>query len=510
MRAGRQIPSLWPPRGNPAASRGRRWAPRTLALTLLTGSNLVAQSWQAIDDAAVAEELRRYVEDARQAPGAVAGIWERDAPPERRFRYFVAGTSGDPSVPLGPETMFELGSITKGFTGLLLADWSLTSGRPLDTPLGDLRPDGERPDGAWRHITLLELATHRSGLPRLPLQPQVLLPMLLREDPYAGTTPDDVWNALVRARLRPGAGPSYSNLGYAVLGQALAAAQGRPYDALLRERVLEPLGVADLVLSPELAPASLRARGFARNFRPTAAWHLDAYAPAGGLVGGARPLLEFLARMAEQSPPVWQTATAARARMDDSGRREIGLGWMRRTGANGTLISHGGGTGGFRTFCGVVPQAGLALVVLTNAPGDVSGLALRLIDPARPSPTRTERPWFPFLLAGFGVLLAPGLAWLAASARPVADARRRAPDRVDLLVAATGATLLLGVAEAFGAWQWLPFALWWAGLLAALAALYPALRGWSDRAWLTGGGWSRSLRLAQVAVFAVASVVVLS
>ena len=185
--------------------------------------------------------------------------------------------------PVTGDAVFELGSITKVVTGLLLAD-AVTRGEvTLETPLADCLP-GARPAS---HIALGDLAAHTAGLPRLPLA-FIRRKGLLgdRTDPYADTTVEELVDDLASVRLR---GPSmrYSNFGAALLGQALAAHSGTPYEQLVEDRVLRPLGVEEVWVRN--APAV--AQPHDRRGRPVQAWTLGAYAPAGCLRGTARGAL---------------------------------------------------------------------------------------------------------------------------------------------------------------------------------------------------------------------------
>jgi D-alanyl-D-alanine-carboxypeptidase/D-alanyl-D-alanine-endopeptidase len=164
----------------------------------------------------------------------------------------------DSARPPDAGTVFEIGSITKVFTALLLADQVVERAVVLTEPLQALLPEVRIPMRG-RPLTLLDLATHSSGLPRLP-------PGLVRQawrhqdDPYARFTEDDLRAALegVRLRREPGGRWSYSNFGAAVLGHALARRAGTTYARLLAERVTGPLGLVDTVV--EVRPATGRCR----------------------------------------------------------------------------------------------------------------------------------------------------------------------------------------------------------------------------------------------------------
>ena len=290
----------------------------------------------------------------------------------------------DGAVPT-PRSLFEIGSITKLFTALLLADAVVREEVTLDTPVRDiLRPDVRVPSRGRVPITLEHLATHTSGLPRSP----VGRPVELRStDPYSSLTREDVLVALERSRLRriPGTGGvRYSNLGYAVLGVALVDLIGAPdYQTAIERRVCKPLGLVDTVVSPTPEQTERTASGHRWRGRPAPSWHLDGMAGAGALLSTADDLLSFVRAQLEPSAGPLADAIVL---MQQERRRQrthtIGLGWMRRATKTGTLLWHNGGTGGFRSWVALAPSDHRAVVILTNSFNlrgpDLEGL--RLLD----------------------------------------------------------------------------------------------------------------------------------
>ena len=138
------------------------------------------------------------------------------------------------------DTVYEIGSVSKTFTSLLLADAIARGEVAADTNVGALLPLGGAPAA---DVTLAELASHRSGLPRAapPTIKENLL-LLTHRDPYI----QDVDGVIAQARaatLRNRGTFSYSNLGTALLGQALAAASSMDYARLVQERIFRPLGM---------------------------------------------------------------------------------------------------------------------------------------------------------------------------------------------------------------------------------------------------------------------------
>ena len=272
--------------------------------------------------------------------------------------------SGDPAG------LFQIGSVTKVFTGLLLATYVVEGRLRLDQPVGELVDDLAGPAAA---ITLEQLATHTSGLPRIPRE--LWRKALVRHpDPYADLDHDALVASLRRLRPRPRRRPRYSNLGAGLLGHALARHAGTSYGALVRERVTDPLGMAVTRCDPAEPVPGHRRRG-----RPyAAAWEFDALAGCGALWSSPADLQRFLA--AQLDPPAGRLGDAVRLSQQPRvpGRRmDVCLGWMRLHGRDGTLLWHNGGTAGYRSFVGV--QEGSAVAVLAASDRSVDRLGIQLL-----------------------------------------------------------------------------------------------------------------------------------
>ena len=286
--------------------------------------------------------------------------------------FFNAGqvrSDGGPEV--DERTVFEIGSITKVFTSLLLADQVLAGAVRLDEPLQDLYPELRIPVRG-RPVTLVDLATHTSGFPRLP---KGLVPQALRhgDDPYARFTADDVAAALegVRLKREPGLKVRYSNFGAAVLGNALARRAGATYAELLATRVTGPLGLTDTVIEVRPDQEARRAQGHKARRRPTPDWSMPTLPGMGALHSTAADLGRFVA--AQLDPESTPLGTAIRMTQEARAGRErlrTGLGWLvTPLGRSGhTAHLHNGGTGGARSFAAYVLNRGVGVVLLTNCP----------------------------------------------------------------------------------------------------------------------------------------------
>lgn len=285
-------------------------------------------------------------------------------------------------------SVFEIGSVTKTFTSLLLADLARDGVVALDDPVSRYLPAA--PPVRGRPITLEDLATHHSGLPRLPAG--LLWPALTtqRGDPYARLDEAALAAAVPRTppKRPPGRRFRYSNHGAGLLGWALARAAGTTYDELVGDRVTRPLGLTDTGIEVPVGAAHRVAAGHNWRRGDAGPWHLAALAGAGGLRSTAPDLLRYLAAFAEDDTgPLAESAAETRRVRHRVGKLGVGLAWMVIAGGEGPrrfrlpsdVLWHDGGTGGYRAFAAVVPATGGAVVVLSNQARSVTGFGLRLV-----------------------------------------------------------------------------------------------------------------------------------
>lgn len=264
-----------------------------------------------------------------------------------------AGRSGRRGLAVNAETRFEIGSLTKVFTGLLLAESVVRGEVSLDDPVGRYLP-GVVTDPAGT-VTLQALATHTSGLPRLPRSARLYL---RRSDPYRGL--DSRWLARVGPRTpvrEPGF--TYSNLGYMILGEALAAATGSSWAALVDERIGTVLGMTATTVYPDAHTA----RGHDQLGLPAAYWHMSALPGAGALYSTAADLRLFLD--AQLHPADTALGEAIKLTRQPHGPQGAGLGWVLDPAAD--IAWHNGGTGGFSAFMAVRSRRNAAVAVLANS-----------------------------------------------------------------------------------------------------------------------------------------------
>lgn len=316
-------------------------------------------------DAAIRKILVERIDTFHQGVGIVVGIVDAQG---RRIVAYGSLDKGD-ARPLNGDTIFEIGSATKVFTSLLLADMVQRGEVALSDPVAKFLPaEVKVPERGGRKITLVDLSTHTSGLPRMPSNFSPKDPA----NPYADYTVEQLYQFLSSYQLTRDIGSQfeYSNLGGGLLGLALARRAGMDYEALLRARITGPLGMKStgITLTPE-TKARL-AVGHNAELKPVSNWDIPTLAGAGALRSSASDLLTFLAANLGyvKSPlaPAMASMLAVRRPTGAPGIDEIGLGWLITKSSGSEIVWHNGGTGGYRSFVGFDPKAKAGVVVLSN------------------------------------------------------------------------------------------------------------------------------------------------
>jgi CubicO group peptidase (beta-lactamase class C family) len=284
-------------------------------------------------------------------------------------------------------TNFEIGSITKTFTSLLLAQAVDRHEVSLSTRVGTLLDLGNSPAAG---VTLEELATHRSGLPPVASTPgriaDLAVDTLRARDPYPAGLADLLTQARAATLTHRGSF-SYSNLGVALLGQALAAATHTDYATLLTTRILRPLGLDHTRLPDAANAVGDDPLGATSAGRPEAAWAMGAYAPAGALRSTAADLATYARavltndkRLGIDPSEVLDPRFPA-ADLGSAGKLDIGLAWFTNPlGTTGDKVTwHDGETGGFTSVIALDRSKGTAVIILGNTSKPVAPLGFDLL-----------------------------------------------------------------------------------------------------------------------------------
>lgn len=336
----------------------------------LAGAAGPTLSQASTGDPRIVSELREALEDADGARhAAVACVVTSE-----QIRYGGLGADAG--------TEFEVGSLTKTFTGELLAEAIERGEVRADTRVGELL---DLEGSAIADVTLEELATHRSGLGEWgdDARDNTLATWWV-QDVLGGTVHDiseDDLLARVRSDPLTSRGEySYSNAGVALLGMALAEAADAPYDFLLRTRILVPAGMSQTRLGTDQQLD--RGRGFTMQGRRAPAWNLGAYTPAGGALSTASDMCRYAQalliqdRQAQEGEDTSSARDAAPSVADGS----IGFTWNLRRSPDGTVAWKTGETGGYASFIALSPGSDRAVVVLSDTATSVEGAGWDLLE----------------------------------------------------------------------------------------------------------------------------------
>jgi D-alanyl-D-alanine-carboxypeptidase/D-alanyl-D-alanine-endopeptidase len=316
----------------------------------------------------------------------VVGIVTKDDRHEFGFGRFSAESNQRPDA----RTLFEIGSVTKTFTALLLADLAQRDQLKLNDPVQRHLPESVTvPKHGEKEITLLHLATHTSALPPLPLS--ISLKALVSSNPYKDYSAQDLYKTLARTELlrEPGEQYSYSNFAYGVLGHALTHQAGKSYEELVAERICKPLGLHDTYIQLDEEKRTRLAPPHNVVGKPSSTWEFDVIAPAGALRSTTDDMLTYLEanmgfKQSDLLRAMWRCHLPRRPAAHEI--QSIGLGWhVQKMPGVAQLVFHGGGTGGYSSmvaFLEVKAQPLFGIVVLANA-GDgkvANDIAIKLLD----------------------------------------------------------------------------------------------------------------------------------
>jgi serine-type D-Ala-D-Ala carboxypeptidase/endopeptidase len=321
-----------------------------------------AAGMQAVLD----RDLEQALKNGALAPGTSTGltIGVVRSGTRRIFTYGVAQ----------PNSIYEIGSITKTFTGLVLAQLHAQGKVHLDQPVRELLPSGVVTKPAGTEITLLDLITQHSGLPRMPDNFRPADP----NNPYADYRPANLYQFVGQHGVAKPTDASflYSNLGVGLLGQALSNHAGMPYARLIAVEVTEPLHLRDTVVSLSPEQQARFIQGHSPSHQPVHSWDLDALAGAGAIRSTADDMLTYLEANLHPdkllrtvtASAMGRTLPAALAeshelRAEAGPGMQIGFAWLHNSA--GTYW-HNGATGGYSSFAFFNPTCDCAGVVLVN------------------------------------------------------------------------------------------------------------------------------------------------
>lgn len=348
---------------------------RFFIFLLCIAANLLAQN----DSAAIRQILQDRIDKNKKSVGIVVGVIDPNG--SRVVGYGKLGKDNN-QEPDG-NTVYEIGSITKVFTSILLQDMVERGEVGLDDPITKYLPKPvQAPTKDGKEITLRHLATHTSGLPRLPDNLEMKNP----DNPYADYTVAQMYDFLTRYQLTRGIGEKYeySNYGAGLLGHLLALKAGMDYETLVTKRLCAPLKMSSTAIKLSPALQARLAQGHNEMLRPVPNWDIPTLAGAGALRSTVNDLLLFVsANLAMEKSALTPILLKTHLTQQSTGRAEmeIGLGWHILKKHGSEIIWHNGGTSGYRTFLGFAKAQKRGVVVLSNSTNDIDDIGRHLLNP---------------------------------------------------------------------------------------------------------------------------------
>lgn len=302
----------------------------------------------------------------KKIPGIAAGIYYHG------HAYFFNFGFADPlaKTPVTSETVFEIASLTKLFTTAIFAYYI---NRGLINPkefVGAIIPFVGKNDLALKNVTLQQLAAHISGLPRTSPVPKCRM------------TKERVLHALTRwhPESAPGTKFHYSNLGYNILGYALEEVTKKPYETLVQDIILKPLGMKETMVRVSSSLHKRYAQGFNKKGIPVPHMHIPALGAAGAFKSTITDMMKFLKAQISACTPYLPTKnstdydkliealrlTHQGSLLTTEGERVQAFGWEGDIIDGQTIFDKNGGVTGFSTWFGFIPQRQMGIVLLTN------------------------------------------------------------------------------------------------------------------------------------------------
>ncbi|PNQ72552.1 serine hydrolase [Hanstruepera neustonica] len=341
-------------------------------------------SFQAISQVLIPDAVKENIQ-ARVESGENVGISIAYIEGDQVDFYNYGTTDLKHNIPVNEHTVYEIGSISKVFTCIMLADEVLKGTMKLSDPITMYLPKGVKvPNRNGKEITLLDLATHTSALPRMPDNFNPKDP----RNPYVDYTPELIYEFLSSYELTRDIGSQYeySNYAMGLLGHILELHTGKSYETLLIEKIAHPCNMMSTKLTLTDSMKNHLAKPHAQGVE-VSNWDLTGLAGAGGIRSTTEDMVRFLqVNMGVSKPAIFEAMTFSQqvAYENQDDQFKIGLGWHYAQNGDDTIIWHNGATGGYKSFTGFVDGTQKGVVVLGNADTDIGRLGMKLLGDPRP------------------------------------------------------------------------------------------------------------------------------
>ena len=326
----------------------------------------------------VIQSVENRIENGNNPSIAIAVI------DSKGISYYNFGKTSANGKLIDEHSIYEIGSISKVFTAILLAQEVVEGKISLDDPIDPYLPENLIiPIKGQQKITFGHLSDHTSGLPRMP---DNFAPANL-QNPYADYSVEQMYAFL--SSYTPvrevGSEYEYSNLAQGLLGHTLGLMNDQPYEDLMIETIASPLGMAETRISLSQKMKDNLAVGHSKG-EEVENWDIPTLAGAGAIRSSTSDMIKFLSANLGHT----QTDLAAamelthKIRHNTAGNMRVGLGWHIKQGMHGDVFFHNGGTGGYNAFVGFVKESGKGIVVFSNSTENIEDIGFHLLDPSSP------------------------------------------------------------------------------------------------------------------------------
>lgn len=329
-------------------------------------------TYPTMDDATSIDSIvMPFLEDDRTKALSI-GIIENG-----KITYYNYGnlTAEDETTPT-EETIYEIGSITKTFTASLLIQMVDEGLVMLDDPISKYLPEGVCKWSSDKAITLQDLTSHNSGLPRLASN--FFATVTDMKNPYKDYNVDHMYAFLksFKGVAKEERNVQYSNVGVELLGHILCLVSKKSYEELLNERIFGPLDMKNTTITFDENHLKKLAKGHNEKGQPTSNWDLPIFGGAGAIRSTTEDMLKYL--QAQMTNDLYSKIHEPRVDMDE--RNKVGCGWITSyTKAGEPIVWHNGGTGGYMSIAGFIKERNLGVVVLNNASISVDQIGFLLL-----------------------------------------------------------------------------------------------------------------------------------
>lgn len=325
-----------------------------LAITINTRVSFASTDIEIIND------IIKYKLDNKQALGVSIAIIENE-----EINYLIFGVMDlEDEQKVTVNTLFEIGSITKTFTSMALANMVNDGKVKLADPVQKYLPDTVKmPVRNGKEITLLSLANHSSALPRLPSN----MPFSDPENPYADYTIELMYSFLNDYTLTRDIGDEveYSNLGAGLLGHVLGLIDNKSYGQVINDRVFTSFGMTNSFVDVPSSQKSLLSNGYKADLTQAKHWQLPTLAGAGAIKSNIIDMARYLQENLRANKDAIQLTHLQTTGFDNQ-QAKVGLAWFTAAHQNGKYLWHNGGTGGFRSFMAFDRANNKGIVILEN------------------------------------------------------------------------------------------------------------------------------------------------